>query len=77
MGAVFAHTSATADIASAPSAAVATGTRFTFLVAAVLVLVALAVCAAIPLLRPTGPRPDPAADGTAGPPGRGGWRRGW
>ncbi|WP_405442695.1 MFS transporter [Streptomyces avidinii] len=77
MGAVFAHASATADIASAPAAAVATGTRFTFLVAAALTLAALAVCAAVTLGRPADGRPAPAADGTAGRPGRGGWRRGW
>ncbi|WP_079403788.1 MFS transporter [Streptomyces sp. 3211] len=77
MGAVFAHGAATADIASAPAAAVAAGTRFTFLVAAVLILLALAGCAALALRRPTGPRPAPAADGTAGRPGRAGWRRGW
>ncbi|MFE1869832.1 MFS transporter [Streptomyces sp. NPDC059496] len=74
MGAVFARASATADIASAPAGAVATGMRFTFLVAAVLILVALAAVAAAG--RVSG-RPDPAGDGTAARPGRGGWRRGW
>ncbi|WP_327387179.1 MULTISPECIES: MFS transporter [unclassified Streptomyces] len=74
MGAVFARASATADIASAPAGAVATGMRFTFLVAAVLILVALAAVAAAG--RVSG-RPDPAGDGTAVRPGRGGWRRGW
>ncbi|MFD3471390.1 MFS transporter [Streptomyces sp. NPDC058682] len=74
MGAVFARASATADIASAPAGAVATGMRFTFLVAAVLILVALAAVTAAG--RVSG-RPDPAGDGTAARPGRGGWRRGW
>ncbi|MET9689876.1 MFS transporter [Streptomyces sp. NPDC006514] len=74
MGAVFARASATADIASAPAGAVATGMRFTFLVAAVQILVALAAVAAAG--RVSG-RPDPAGDGTAARPGRGGWRRGW
>ncbi|QTI43453.1 MFS transporter [Streptomyces nojiriensis] len=74
MGAVFAHGSATADIASAPAGTVAAGMRFTFLVAAALILVALAAVAAAG--RVSG-RPDPAGDGTAARPARGGWRRGW
>ncbi|MGW6978930.1 MFS transporter [Streptomyces sp. NPDC054932] len=45
MGAVFARASGTADFASAPPGAVAGGMRFTFLVAAVLILVALAAAA--------------------------------
>ena len=45
MGAVFALASATADITAARPAAVATGTRVTFAVAAVLVVGALAVAA--------------------------------
>ncbi|MFE5807877.1 MFS transporter [Streptomyces sp. NPDC056491] len=45
MGAVFAHGSGTADIASAHAGAVAAGMRFTFLVAAVLILTALTVAA--------------------------------
>ncbi|PWK66783.1 MFS transporter [Streptomyces sp. CG 926] len=47
MGAVFAHASASADIASASPGAVATGMRFTFLVASALTLVALATVAAV------------------------------
>lgn len=47
MGAVFTHASASADIASAPPGAVATGMRFTFLVASALILVALAAVAAV------------------------------
>ncbi|MFG2972591.1 MFS transporter [Streptomyces sp. NPDC048331] len=47
MGAVFAHASASADIASAPPGAVATGMRFTFLVASALTLAALAAVAAV------------------------------
>ncbi|MFD9307165.1 MFS transporter [Streptomyces sp. NPDC060048] len=43
MGAVFALGSGTTDVVTAPSAAVATGMRVTFAVAAVLVLVALAI----------------------------------
>lgn len=43
MGAVFALASATTDIATAPAAAVATGTRITFAVAAALVVAALAI----------------------------------
>ncbi|MFI1061837.1 MFS transporter [Streptomyces spororaveus] len=74
MGAVFAHATASADVASASAGAVAAGTRFTFLVAAVLIVVALAAVAAVSLLRG---RSGPAGDGTAARPGRGGWRRGW
>lgn len=47
MGAVFTHASASADIASAPAGAVATGMRFTFLVASALILVALAAVAVV------------------------------
>ncbi len=43
MGAVFARASATADVTTAPAAAVATGMRITFLAAALLVLAALAI----------------------------------
>lgn len=46
MGAVFALASATTDIATAPAAAVATGTRITFAVAAVWIGVALAIAEA-------------------------------
>ncbi|MFJ3963623.1 hypothetical protein [Streptomyces sp. NPDC090036] len=45
MGAVFAHGSGTAGIASAHAGAVAAGMRLTFLVAAVLILAALTVAA--------------------------------
>ena len=45
MGAVFAYASGTSDIATAPPEAVAAGTRVTFGVAAVLIIVALAVAA--------------------------------
>jgi MFS family permease len=45
MGAVFAHASATPDILTAPVAAVATGMRVTFLIAATLILGALAIAA--------------------------------
>ncbi|MFF1369120.1 MFS transporter [Streptomyces virginiae] len=47
MGAVFTHASASADIASAPAGAVATGMRFTFLVASALILVALTAVAVV------------------------------
>jgi MFS family permease len=43
MGAVFAFASATIDITTAPPAAIATGMRITFAVAAVLILVALVI----------------------------------
>jgi MFS family permease len=46
MGAVFAIASAAADVATAPSAAVATGMRITFAVAAGLIAVALAIAVA-------------------------------
>jgi MFS family permease len=45
MGAVFAVASATADITTAPPGAVATGTRITFAVAAILIGVAIAIAA--------------------------------
>ncbi|WP_306605271.1 MFS transporter [Azonexus sp.] len=45
MGAVFAYGSASNDIATAPSDAVATGMRITFAVAAALVIIALAISA--------------------------------
>lgn len=45
MGAVFALASATSDMTTAPPAAVATGMRITFAVAAVLILAALAMAA--------------------------------
>jgi EmrB/QacA subfamily drug resistance transporter len=50
MGAVFAFASGTADIATAPAEAVATGMRITFAVAVILGVVALAVAAAGPAL---------------------------
>jgi EmrB/QacA subfamily drug resistance transporter len=59
MGAVFAFAAATADITTAPPAAVAIGMRITFAVAAVLTIVAL-VIAAGSRVRATRPAPDPA-----------------
>jgi hypothetical protein len=43
MGAVFAHASGAIDIATAPAAAIATGTQITFAVAAALMAGALTV----------------------------------
>jgi EmrB/QacA subfamily drug resistance transporter len=57
MGAVFALASATTDVAAAHPAAVATGMRVTFAVAAALIVVALALAASSSTLRRTIPRP--------------------
>jgi MFS family permease len=46
MGAVFAHASATNDLSTARPDAVATGMRFTFLVGAILIVVALGIAVA-------------------------------
>jgi MFS family permease len=59
MGAVFALASATTDIATAPPAAVATGMRITFAVAAILIVVALATAASS---RARATRPSPPGD---------------
>jgi len=61
MGAVFALAAATADITTAPAAAVATGMRITFAVAAMLIVVALAVTAAS---RALAARPSSPVDGS-------------
>ncbi|WP_405014433.1 MFS transporter [Kitasatospora sp. NBC_01539] len=71
MGAVFALASGSADPATAAPGAVATGTRVTFAVAAVLLAVALAVAARRParaLPRPDNPHRAPRLD--TSPPGR-------
>ena len=59
MGAVFALASATTDITTAPPAAVDTGMRVTFAVAALLILVALAIAAGS---RGLAPRPSLPGD---------------
>ena len=59
MGAVFALASATTDIATAHPAAVATGMRITFAVAAMLIVVALAMAPGSRALAARHPRPAP------------------
>jgi hypothetical protein len=56
MGAVFALASATVDITTARPEAVATGTRITFAVAAMLIVVALAIAVGSPATRPALPK---------------------
>lgn len=60
MGAVFARAAATSDVTTAPPAAVAAGMQVTFIVAAMLGIVALGVSLIrnIPLAYPGGPRYD-------------------